>query len=233
MQGYFPAKVINNNDTKQKGRIQIKIDHLHFNIPDKELPWAKQSKAGTGGSDQHGISFIPEKDSFVWVWFEDTDHFRRRPFYSTDVHFSDFHPHGLFDQSVKSAISSNGTYPNVKYIYFPNGICIGVDSSPANKEIFIYHPQAYITINNTGDIKIQGVTLELLGGSVPSEKTVLGETFKDTLDVILDQIIAHAHPYTDTPVGPSVTGPPGNAAIFTTIKTVQVPLILSNTVKNN
>ena len=37
MQGLYPAKVINNLDTKKKGRVQIKIEHLHYDIIDKDF----------------------------------------------------------------------------------------------------------------------------------------------------------------------------------------------------
>ena len=90
MQGLYPAKVINNNDTRLKGRVQIRIEHLHYGISDAELPWAKQSSLGTGGSNLHGKSNIPENNSFLWVWFEDVDDFQRNPYYLADIHFSDF-----------------------------------------------------------------------------------------------------------------------------------------------
>ena len=232
MQGYFPAKVINNNDTKKKGRVQIRIEHLHFDsatgISDKELPWAIQSCHSTGGSNLHGSSFIPENNSFVWVWFEDTDPFLRQPYYSMDIHFSDFHPHGLFESNVKSGLTSASAYPNTKYTYYPNGICIGVDSSTANPEIFLYHPKASIFIDKSGKVKITAVDIEIKGGTVALEKSVLGETLQTVLGKLIDQILAITVP---TGVGPS--GTPINAAAFTAIKTVDVPTILSTHVKNN
>jgi hypothetical protein len=193
MQGLFPAKVINNNDLKKKGRVQIKIEFIHYNLIDSELPWAVQSSLGTGGSNLHGKSSIPEKDSFVWVWFEDVDEFKRYPYYLADIHFSEFHPHNLFEDNIKSSLASASVYPNTKYTYYPNGVCIGVDSSSGNPEIFLYTPNAFMFINKDGQIEIKG-------GTVATEFTLLGETLKLWLET-------HTHP---TGVGPS--GPPAEAA---------------------
>ena len=182
MQGFFPAKVINNNDTKKKGRVQIKIEHLHYGIADKELPWAKQSSLTTGGSNSHGSSFIPEKNSFIWVWFEDVDEFMRHPYYIADIHFSNLHPHNLFETNVKSKIGSASVYPNTKYTYYPNGICIGVDSSSSNAEVFIYHPQAYFFIDKAGVVTIQS-------GTTTVQKMSLGENVSALFGAILDGIV--------------------------------------------
>lgn len=206
MKGFYPAKVINNNDTKKKGRVQIKIEHLHFGFSNEMLPWAHQSSLNGGGSNQFGGSFIPEQDTFVWVWFEDEDKFFKRPYYLADIHFSNYHPHNLFEQNIKSNVTSQSQYPNTKYIYFRNGICIGVDSSSNNPEIFLYHPGAYLFINKDGEIHLKGGTTAL-------ESTVLGETLKLWLET-------HTHP---TGTGPS--GPP--------IESADLINILSEKVKNN
>jgi hypothetical protein len=196
MKGYYPAQVIDNNDLSKKGRVKIKIEHLHWGFNDDMLPWAKQSSLATGGSDEYGSSNIPEKDSFIWVWFEDVDQFMTQPYYSFDIHFSDYHPHNLFEDNVKSSIGSSSNYPNAKYTYYPNGVCIGVDSSSNNAEIFIYHPSAYIFINKNG-------ILEMKAGTVATEFAMLGETLKTWLST-------HTHP---TGVGPS--GPPTQASTLT------------------
>jgi hypothetical protein len=206
MKGFFPAIVINNNDPSKKGRVQIKIEHLHYGITDNELPWAFQSSLATGGSGTHGSSNIPENNSFVWVWFEDADEFLRHPYYLSDIHFSNLHPHNLFEDNIKSALGSSSSYPNTKYTYYPNGICIGVDSSSSNAEIFIYHPSAYIFINKNG-------ILEMKAGTVGTEFALLGETLKTWLST-------HTHP---TGVGPS--GAP--------IQASQLTSCLSTTIKHN
>lgn len=229
MKGFFPAKVINNNDTKKKGRVQIKIEYLHYNIADDFLPWAIQSHASIGSTDEFGSSFIPENNSFVWVWFEDIDEMYRQPYYICDVHFSNKHPHNLFEDNIKSPLGSASVYPNTKYTYYPNGICIGVDSSTDNPEIFLYHPSANIFIDKDGKVKITAVEIESLAGGTPSESSILGETLKGVLDAILDELALTTvtNPETGSPV------PINNAANFTIIKNTQVPTILSPNIKNN
>lgn len=221
MKGLYPAKVINNNDPKKKGRVQIKIEHLHYGFSNEMLPWAHQSNKGLGGSDQFGSSIIPENDSFVWIWFEEVDTFFKRPYYLCDIHFSNHHPHNLFEENIKSNVTSESEYPNTKYIYFKNGICIGVDTNAQNPEVFIYHPGAYVFINKNGEIHLKGGTTAL-------ESSVLGETLKVVLDKIIDEINLITVP---TGTGPS--GTPINAAAFTAIKNDDIPTILSEKVKNN
>jgi len=229
VKGFYPAKVMNNIDTKKKGRVQIKIEHIHWGLKDEKMfPWAIACNVGTGGGSTQGSSYIPEKDSYVWVWFEDADLFMNHPYYISDVHFTSKHPHNLFDTTVKSAISSAAAYPNAKYTYYKNGICIGVDASTGNPEIFLYHPKAYIFIDKNGKIKITSIEMELLAGTATSEKSVLGETLQTLISTLLDKLIAHTHP---TGVGPS--GPPVNVADFTAIKTADLPKILSAKLKNN
>jgi hypothetical protein len=143
MKGYYPAKVIDNNDTKKQGRVKIKIEHIHHGFAPDMLPWARQSSLSTGGSATHGSSSIPEIDSHVWVWFEQVDVFYKQPYYMADLQFAGKHPHGLFEANVKSGLGSASAYPNTKYTYYKNGICIGVDSSAGNAEVFIYHPAGF------------------------------------------------------------------------------------------
>jgi len=208
MKGFYPAKVINNIDTRQQGRVQIKIEHLHYGFTTPMLPWARQGSLSTGGDATHGVSSIPEIDSYVWVWFEDVDVFMKTPYYMGDVQFAGKHPHGLFTTDIAPNLGtgSASVYPNTKYTYYANGICIGVDSSSGNPEIFLYHPSAYIYINNLGII-------EFKAGAVATQFTLLGETLKTWLE-------NHTHP---TGTGPS--GPPVQAATLTTC--------LSTTIKHN
>lgn len=229
MKGFFPAKVINNNDTSKKGRVQIKIEHLHYGITnDDELPWAYQSSLATGGSGTYGSSNIPENDSFVWVWFEDIDQFMRQPYYIADIHFSSLHPHTLFEDNIKSSLGSASSYPNTKYTYYPNGICIGVDSSSSNAEIFIYHPSAYFFIDKNGVVTIKS-------GTTSVQKMSLGENVSTLLEAILDAVISHTHA---TVTGLGTPTPPVNSAIFTALKTQYIGTsaptpIVSTNIKNN
>lgn len=151
MRGYHPAKVIDNNDPKKQGRVKIKIEHIHYGFSNEMLPWARQSSLSTGGSNTYGESSIPEANSYLWVWFEEVDVFYKQPYYVADLQFAGKHPHGLFESNVKTGLGSASVYPNTKYTYYKNGICIGVDSSSGNAEVFVYHPAGFkILINKNG-----------------------------------------------------------------------------------
>jgi hypothetical protein len=216
------AQVVENNDPDKKGRVKIKVPHIHQDVSDVALlPWAKSKNIGTGGSTTQGKSSIPEKNSWVWVEFADMPHYKK-PYYIADVTLNGMHPHQLFDTNTKSHITGwSSNYPDVKYEYYANGICIAVSSNASTPEIAIYHPQgSSIFIDQTGIINIKA-------GTTTIEKTVLGETLKTKLEALIDAINAITVP---TPTGPS--GTPVNAATFTSLKG-QLTAILSPKVKNN
>lgn len=175
MKGFYPAEVIDNNDKQKKGRIKIKIHHLHKDIANNKLPYAYPSTLPYGNSDKYGVNIIPEKGSFVWVWFEDSDELFQYPYYITGIVFSDKSPATLFESKVKSKVSSQSQYPNTQFMYFVNGICVAIDSSTNNPEVIIYHPKdSHIFINKEGEIEIKA-------GSVATEKALLGESLKQWL----------------------------------------------------
>jgi len=157
MKQFHYARIIDNNDVElQAGRVKIQIPYLHADVEEDLLPWAKQMTLFSGGSGSHGKSQIPEIDSWVWVVFDNEDDFLK-PFYIADVHLNNFNPHLLFAKNIASKVTTvTSKYPDVKFNYYPNGICIGVSSNTATPEVFIYHPkgtQASIDKNGNIDIK--------------------------------------------------------------------------------
>jgi hypothetical protein len=232
MSKYHYAEVIDNNDILlQAGRVQIKIPYLHNEVSNDLLPWAKQMSAFTGGSDSHGKSYIPEIGSRVWVIFENEVDMLK-PFYIADVHLNQFNPHTLFNDNVSSEISGfSSIYPDVKYEYYANGICIGVSSSLLTPEIFIYHPSgSHVFIDTTGKININSaIGVEIKSGIIPTQQSILGEQLKTTLETLCTAIAA----ITVTCAAPgSPSSVPINAATFTTIKS-SLTSILSQLNKNN
>lgn len=213
------ADVIDNNDSEKKGRIKIKIPYLHKNTTDDLLPWATQFCIGGGGSNEYGKSFIPEKDSKVWIGFYDEPDMQK-PFYIADIQLSEIHPHNLFEDSIKSEIESSSSYPNTKYTYYKNGICIGIDSSDDSPEIFVYHPSgSYFKIDNDG--------CYLKSGSVAYEKMLKGETVKQFFDSLLTAIQG----ITVTVEG-GLTGGVSNAPSFEILR-AQLDTLLSEKNYNN
>ena len=209
------ADVIDNNDPDKKGRIKIKIPYLHEGLSNDLLPYATQFLIGGGGSNDYGKSFIPENNSKVWIGFYDKEDMKL-PFYIADIQLSEIHPHNLFEDNVKSEIESSSSYPNTKYTYYKNGICIGVDSSDSNAEIFVYHPSgSYFKIDNSGKSYLKT-------GTGTFEKMLKGETFKTMLDNILTAIQA----ITVTDPQSSSLLPINNVAQFALIQ-AQIDTILS------
>ena len=199
------AQVKDNNDPDKKGFVKIYIPYMHFEIKEEFLPWALPFQNFLGGSITSGLSAIPEKNSYVWVFFED-ERIHKNPFYVGNVVNQDINIANLFEDNIKSKIGSQSSYPNNKFLITDNGICIGFSTEVGKPEVWVYHPSASIFIKSTGEIEIKG-------GTTSVESMVLGETLKTWLE-------AHTHP---TGVGPS--GPPTEAATLSTI--------LSPKIKNN
>jgi hypothetical protein len=214
--------VVENNDLElQAGRVKIRIPYLHGDISNDLLPWAKPMTLFSGGSNSYGKSCIPEINSLVWIVF-DNEVDMLKPFYIADIHLNNFNPHLLFKNNIASNITGfSSIYPDVKYEYYKNGVCIAVSSNASTPEVTIYHPSgSYIFVNSSGEIQIKA-------GTVALEKSVLGETLKQTLSDLIDAINAIT---VNTPVG--LSSVPNNTTTFTNIKN-NLSTILSAKVKNN
>lgn len=84
---FFRAKVVDNVDPENFGRVKIYCPDLMPLIDDNEGIWAKSAnnpvggRNSEGGPDNHfmGSSYRPAKDSWVWVFFENNN--INRPYY--------------------------------------------------------------------------------------------------------------------------------------------------------
>ena len=158
----------------KNGRVKIQVQELHADAIQLHLPWARPFVMSTGGGSSSGVSAIPEIGTNVWVFFSDENEgLYKKAFYIADGSLDNFNPHELFSDNVASMIGSQAVYPNAKYYYFSNGICLGVDSSSDNPEIFIYHPMASIFINADGLLQITGPTQITLGNLITQLFTLL------------------------------------------------------------
>ena len=156
----------NSPDAVKNDAVQIRISYLMDGIADIDLPWALPFHTSTGGSSSHGTSCIPEENSLVWVFFYD-DKLMKDLYYIADINLTNFSPAELFENNVKSNISGySSLYPDNKFIYLSNGVCIVISSNSSTPEIAIYHPGgAYIFINSSGNIELKGAngsTLEFM-----------------------------------------------------------------------
>lgn len=162
----YIARVVKNNSLENTenpamdGAVQIYVEPIMNGWEEDHYPWAYPDTAGTGGSSDFGTSNIPEEDSFIWVWYEREDF--KNWFYGGAVNNSEISPHDLFMTNVQAELLSQSIYPNAKYMYFKNGICVGVDSSDTNPEIFMFHPQgASLFIDNLGQVFVDGLKVFL------------------------------------------------------------------------
>lgn len=140
----FIAKIIDNDDSEQKGRVQIFIDHLMENWEKDHYPWAFPCNSFS--------SHIPEIGDYYWVWFEDKQNFKK-PFYTHKVQFHDS------NDANKTIGSLEGSYPDIKYIWFENGVAIAMNSNQA--ELSITNGTSEIYVNNNNDIIIGNGTAEV------------------------------------------------------------------------
>lgn len=230
-----PAKVIKNNDLsdhkdkKAQGRVQIKIDYLMSGFNPDHYPWVRPFSLGSGGSAAFGDSSVPEINSMVWVFFLEEEYLRQG-YYIADVQLTDINPHTFFTDNVKSAISSASEYPNTKYKSYKNKITTFVDSSDGNPELGFYHPKGtYFLVDKNGKTLLNSKDELILssGGGGSEESSILGETLKEKLEALIDEIKLITVP---TGIGPS--GVPINASKFDLLKNDLID-ILSEKTKNN
>jgi len=146
MKKFYRAKVIDNNSSDKDGKIQFYIEALHRDISTTLYPWAYPAIGSIGGSSDFGLSCIPEINSYVWIFFDD-EKFHRNAFYLGSLNLKQMGSHSLYEDNVKSTVGASSSYPNVKYIYLQNGICVAVSSDNSNPEITIFHPSANMFID--------------------------------------------------------------------------------------
>jgi len=86
--GNYRAKVVNNKDKENYGRVLVWIPDLMQGVDDKKGIWARPANNPVGGRNKQsgetenyymGTSYIPRKGSWVWVFFETGN--INRPYY--------------------------------------------------------------------------------------------------------------------------------------------------------
>lgn len=153
------ATVVNNNDPENAYRVKVRIDVLHDNISDADLPWAARvgpSFMGFGSADiDHAVPEVGTKVLTVFI--------------ANDPN-SILYLGSLYKKN--SATPSNGQYLGSYGIYTQNGEFIGVDK--VNKTLkMIYEgkidiskiTQATISINGPVTVNISGSANVKVGSS--------------------------------------------------------------------
>lgn len=127
VQGLYKARVEDNRDEYEVGRVRVRIPHLHGipttdsdnkSLKSSELPWAYPCMPFPCGFD-HGSFIIPEVGTYVWVMFEAGD--INKPVYIGSVyssHASSSHTMGKYEDtegSKEKFIESEGEWVRPAY----------------------------------------------------------------------------------------------------------------------
>ena len=153
----YRAKVVNNNDELQLGRLQVKVYPFMERLKDSECPWATPCW-------QAGILYIPPVNSWVWVFFEEGD--SERPVWlgwSTPFNSQRFQDGSTWAEFGKGAMDSKGMYEELKAEYpgavvlrFPMGSYMvfyangAIEIRSVNKSYIRIHEDGRITIDALG-----------------------------------------------------------------------------------
>lgn len=182
---YFIAKVTNNIDPDEEGKVQINIPELfHTDDPINgltviDLPWARQ--------DREMSSNIPEINDYIWVYPHQKE-FWRNWYYRNKVDLKLYNLHKDFETTIKANITGmSGVYPYVKYNLLPNGLCIGYSTTPLAAEYFIYSPLGtYFFIDSTGNLTINIAAISKL--KIKNTLTSL-KSITDDLQSIIQNLV--------------------------------------------
>lgn len=134
----YEAVVVNNDDPRQLGRVQARIEGVFDGIDDASLPWAIPKfnhvdgayNPGGNALDRSGVFFVPKVKHIVSLQFPTAD--PHRPIW------------GAYTVDEKVALPERKkNYPDRAVLKFANGMYIIVDTK--TNEIFF---------NNPGDVDI-------------------------------------------------------------------------------
>jgi len=148
--GFFRAKVVDNVDEEQYGRVKIWLPDLMPLISDNEGIWARPANNPIGGrndeneSDNHfmGCSYIPAKGSWIWVFFEKNN--INVPYYFGSLDL----------QNVKVLPECQlGNSPEKKWVIFKShdGRTIVISDDPDDARVEITGKKRKIKTPPTGD----------------------------------------------------------------------------------
>ena len=66
LMGFYRGKVVDNKDPLRLGRVKVKVMPFMEEVRDEDCPWAEPCW-------QAGILYIPPRNAWVWVFFEEGD----------------------------------------------------------------------------------------------------------------------------------------------------------------
>jgi hypothetical protein len=148
--GFYRAKVVDNKDEEQYGRVKVWIPALMHSISESEGLWARSANNPVGGrntkegqdSYYYGTCYIPRVGSYVWVFFEGGNINRPYYFASLDIETSKVLP--------ENQVGSN---PQDKWTPFktPKGRCIVLSDDPDDERVEITGKKRKLSNPPAGD----------------------------------------------------------------------------------
>lgn len=177
MNGFFRARVLDNNDPNKLGRIKVEVypimlsketaRTLEWNtegIDVDVLPWAVPAfPLFDGAGNGSGFFGVPKINSFVFVFFENEDIYQ--PVYFAEATDG---VHGLPTERLEN-------YPDKKVWKTENGIVISINDAKGNEEIIVSHPKnTSLKIDKDGNIFVSCVEDVKIGVTGNVEVTAKG-----------------------------------------------------------
>jgi hypothetical protein len=148
--GFFRAKVVDNNDPQQLGRIKVKVYPIMEDTDDAGCPFAMPCWNG-------GILYIPPVNSWVWVFFEGSD--VEKPVWfgmSTPFNGTRFQAGSTGASFGMGAMDTGGMYKEQGAEY-PGAVVMRM---PMNSTVVFYESGRILIRNASGN------TIEMVGNSI-------------------------------------------------------------------
>lgn len=183
------AKIVDNNDPKQMGRVKCRIPLMHDGVSDSDLPWCNPQVQSTG----KGSSDIPSIGEEVFVTFPNGD--AHEPIYMGNVQTS---------QNLHPALKTN--YPNRKGYASEFGFVFYRDETDGS--IFFSSPNGVTFFITGSDLKVitaSSLTVEVGGMSCVVDGSGINITGGD---VVADGISLKTHRHGGIASGSSNTSTP-------------------------
>lgn len=171
IEGIWRGKVVNDKDPCKQGRVQVRVYPLMDEIKDEDLPWAEPCWMG--------FCYIPPKESWVWVMFQEGD-VHRPVWLGFSTPFSEegivYKKGALGEEFAKQNFDAEGMFAEVKAEY-PDAI-VHVHKMGSwfvfydNKRILLKNEKdAYVFLLEDGRVVIHG-TQVLVDGTLVVKSTV-------------------------------------------------------------
>lgn len=188
--GFYRAKVVDNNDTEDFGRVLVWIPDIMTFLPDTAGLWARPANNPIGGRNIEdgednnfmGSSYIPRNGSWIWIFFEGGN--INRPYY--------FGALDLENAKVLPEIQLGGT--NDKWVIFKshNGRTITISDDPDDARVEITGKKRQLTEPPSGDTdsvyQIDGNQTTILLDEREGKEKILLRTHKgDFLHIDVDE----------------------------------------------